>query len=153
MNAPKCTEYDYINFLVAAQQLFSTTEAARSHPDGERQVAHDAYTRLLQRLPPDSEALWAEVAGCIALNKGLLILDDTTLDKPYASAMALVSRHWSGKHHAVVRGINLTTLLWTDGDRHIPRLPPLPRRRWATEKGPFRPMIPRTLERGRHPVA
>jgi hypothetical protein len=32
----------------------------------------------------------------------------------------LVTRHWSGKHHAVVLGINLLTLLWTDGDRHIP---------------------------------
>ena len=65
MNAPKCTEYDYIHFLVAAQQVFSTVEAARSHPDtdGEQTVAHDAYTRLLQRLPPDSEALWREVSG------------------------------------------------------------------------------------------
>jgi putative transposase len=32
----------------------------------------------------------------------------------------LVCRHWSGKHHAVVRGINLITLVWTDGDRQIP---------------------------------
>ena len=34
--------------------------------------------------------------------------------------MDLVTLHWSGKHHAVVRGINLVTLPWTDGDRHIP---------------------------------
>jgi hypothetical protein len=34
--------------------------------------------------------------------------------------MELVVRHWSGKHHAVVSGINLITLLWTDGDRHVP---------------------------------
>ncbi len=32
----------------------------------------------------------------------------------------MVSRHWSGRHHDVVRGINLITLLWTDGDREIP---------------------------------
>ena len=120
MNAPKCTEYDYINFLVAAQQVFSAVEAARSHPDSERKPAHDAYTRLLQRLPPDSEALWAEVKGCIELNKGLLIVDDTTLDKPYASQMALVSRHWSGKHHEVVQGINLMSLVWSDGDACLP---------------------------------
>jgi hypothetical protein len=120
MNTPKCTEYDYINFLVAAQQVFSAVEAARSHPEGERKPAHDAYTRLLQRLPPDSEALWAEVQGCIALSSGLLIIDDTTLDKPYANAMALVSRHWSGKHHAVVQGINLISLVWSDGDAVLP---------------------------------
>lgn len=120
MNAPKCTEYDYINFLVAAQQVFSAVEAARSHPEGQRQPAHDAYTRLLQRLPPDSEALWAEVQGCIALRGGLLIIDDTTLDKPYASQMALVNRHWSGKHHEVVQGINLISLVWSDGDAVLP---------------------------------
>jgi len=120
MNAPKCSEYDYINFLVAAQQVFSAVEAARSHPEGQRQPAHDAYTRLLRRLPPDSEALWAEVQGCIELSSGLLIIDDTTLDKPYASQMALVSRHWSGKHHEVVQGINLISLVWSDGDAVLP---------------------------------
>lgn len=73
MNAPKCTEYDYTSFLVAAQQVFSAVEASPSHAEGEQQVAHDAYTRLLQRVPPDSEALWVEVKGCITLNKELLI--------------------------------------------------------------------------------
>jgi putative transposase len=50
-------------------------------------------------LPSDSAALWAEVKGCIEVDKGLLIIDDTTLDKPYVSRMSLVTRHWSGKHH------------------------------------------------------
>jgi putative transposase len=36
MNKPKCTEYDYINFLVAAQRVFSTLEAARTQPYGEQ---------------------------------------------------------------------------------------------------------------------
>lgn len=31
-----------------------------------------------------------------------------------------MTRHGSGKHRAVVRGINVVSLLWTDGDRHIP---------------------------------
>jgi hypothetical protein len=42
------------------------------------------------------------------------------LDKPFARKIALVGWHWSGKHHGVVKGINLLTLVWTDGDRHIP---------------------------------
>jgi len=120
MNPAKCSEQDYINFLVAAQRVFSAVEAARSHPDGERRPAHDAYTRLLQRLPPDSKALWAEVQRCIEVSKGMLVIDDTTLDKPYASQMALVTRHWSGKQHAVVQGINLISLVWTDGDAAFP---------------------------------
>jgi putative transposase len=63
MNAPKCNEYNYINFLVAAQDTYSTVEASRTQPDGNSRAAHVAYTRLLQRLAPDSAALWAEVAG------------------------------------------------------------------------------------------
>lgn len=122
MNASKVSEYDYINFLIVAQKVFSTTEAARTHPSGEKPVAHDAYTRLLQRLPPDSEGLWSEVEAHVERRSGVLVLDDTTLDKPYARQMELVSRHWSGKHHRVVQGINLVSLVWTIGQGAV-RLP------------------------------
>ena len=37
MNPPKCDELDYINFLVAAQKVFSNTEAARCHPAADRE--------------------------------------------------------------------------------------------------------------------
>ena len=45
-------------------------------------------------------------------DEGLLILDDTTLDKPYANKIEHVTWHWSGKHGKAVKGINLLTLLW-----------------------------------------
>jgi hypothetical protein len=50
----------------------------------------------------------------------VLVLDDSTLDKPDAGRIELVGWHWSGRHRAVVRGINLISLVWTDGDRIIP---------------------------------
>ncbi len=62
MNAPKVDELNYIHFLVAAQRVFTTTEAARAREGEPNAPAHDAYTRLLKRIPPDSEALWREVA-------------------------------------------------------------------------------------------
>jgi hypothetical protein len=89
-------------------------------PDGPRRAAHDALTRLLQRLEPDSLPLWCEAAALVDRQRGLLIADDTTLDKPYAQHIELVHRHWSGKHHRVVKGINLVTLLWSDGTDAIP---------------------------------
>ena len=70
--------------------------------------------------PPGTEALWQETRGLVRREEGVLVLDDTTLDKPYAKRMELVSRHWSGKHKRVVWGINLLTLLWTDGNALIP---------------------------------
>ena len=56
----------------------------------------------------------------VNLREGLLIVDDSTLDKPYAKNIRLVTRHWSGKHHRVVMGINLISLLWTDGRALVP---------------------------------
>lgn len=120
MNPPKVDEYDYIQFLLAAQRVFSTVEASKVISGEEGAPAHDAYTRLLQRIPPDSQALWREVEQLTLKTQGVLVIDDTTLDKPYAEKMALVSSHWSGKHHAVVMGINLISLLWTNGKAHVP---------------------------------
>ncbi len=104
MNEPRCDEFDYIQFLVAAQKVFNCTEAARSQPHEERSASHDSFTRLLTRQPPDTEALWAEAAGLVRLGGGLLLHDDSTIDKPYAKRMGLVTRHWSGKHHRMVSG-------------------------------------------------
>ena len=89
-------------------------------PGGLESPAHDAFTRLLRRQPPDTEALWREIQGLVQREGGVLVLDDTTLDKPYARKMELVTRHWSGKHRRVVAGINLLTLLWSDGCALIP---------------------------------
>ncbi len=120
MNPPKVSDEDYINFLIATPRSVSATEAARVQSEDKRAPAHDAFTRLLHRLEPDAETLWSESKTQVSLTEGVLVIDDSTLDKPYARKMDLVTRHWSGKHHAVVSGINLVTLLWTDGDRHVP---------------------------------
>jgi putative transposase len=120
MNPPKCNEFDYIQFLIATQKAYSCTEAARVQPDGEDAPAHDALTRLLHRLEPRPDDLWAEAQGQVTCHQGLLIFDDTTLDKMHARKIELVTRHWSGRHRQVVHGINLITLLWTEGESHIP---------------------------------
>ena len=117
MNPAKCNAEDYIQWLIASPKVISCTQAALTD---SRPVAHDAYTRLLGRLQPDPEALWVEVESLVKLKSGCLVLDDSTLDKPYGPHIELVTRHWSGKHRAVVNGINLITLLWTDGDLAIP---------------------------------
>ena len=120
MNPAKCTAEDYINFVIATPRIVTATEAERVQPPSENAPAHDAFTRLLTRLEPDTEVLWTESRSQVDLNQGILILDDSTLDKPYSKRNDLVYRHWSGKQKAVVSGINLITLLWTEGDRAVP---------------------------------
>ena len=119
MNAPRVSDEDYIQFLIATPSACSAVEAAESQPRSPGAPAHDAFTRLLTRLEPDPETLWAEVRPLLGAG-GVLVIDDTTLDKPYARKIDLVSSHWSGKHKAVVRGISLVTAVWYDGGRVLP---------------------------------
>jgi hypothetical protein len=120
MNPPKVIDEDYINFIIATPRDVTATFAERVQPESKNAPAHDAFTRLLQRLEPDAETLWEEAKTQIDLSGGILVLDDSTLEKPYSEFNALVYRHWSGKQKEVVNGINLITLLWTDGVRCVP---------------------------------
>ena len=153
MNHPRCSDLDYIHFLIAAQKAFTCTEAARCQPEKPLSPAHDAFTRLLKRQPLDTGALWREAQTVVNREKGFMVLDDTTLDKPYAEKMDLVTYHWSGKHGRVVKGINLLTLLWTDGEALIPcdfRVYDKPMG-GHTKNGSFREMLLRAGERGFKP--
>jgi putative transposase len=153
MNPPKADELDYIHFLIAAQKVFTCTEAARSAPGNLDPPAHDAFTRLLRREPPDTGALWGEARTLVEPERGLLVVDDTTLDKPYSKKMELVHRHWSGKHHRVVDGINLCTLLWSDGQALVPtdfRVYDKPRDE-LTKNDHYRAMLRAANERGFNP--
>jgi DDE superfamily endonuclease len=153
MNPPKADELDYIHFLIAAQKVFTCTEAARCQPNHLDPPAHDAFTRLLTREPPDTEALWEEAKTLVEPERGLLMVDDTTLDKPYSRKMELVHRHWSGKHRRVVDGINLATLLWSKSEALVPtdfRVYDKPRD-GLTKNDHFRAMLEQAKERGFEP--
>lgn len=81
MNKSKITDYDYIDFLIGTQRVYSCTEAERVQPDESCSPSHDAFTRQLNRLLPGTERLWSEVREHVDLRKGCLICDDSTLDK------------------------------------------------------------------------
>jgi hypothetical protein len=155
MSHAKCRETDYIDFLIATPRAASCCEAARSQPPAHDPPAHDAYTRLLTRLEPDPEALYREVEPLVDKTDGVLVLDDSTLDKLYAKAIEPVHRHWSGKHKSVVRGINLISLVWTDGDRTMPldyRIYDKPKD-GLTKNDHFRAMLDAAKRRGFSPRA
>jgi hypothetical protein len=65
MNPPKVSDEDYINFIIATPREVTATEAERVQPESKDAPAHDAFTRLLSRLEPDSETFWAEAKSQI----------------------------------------------------------------------------------------
>ena len=133
--------------------MCTCTEASRCIPESRIQAAHDSINRFLERQSSDTEALWQEAVSLIEMDQGFLIVDDTTLDKPYAHQIELVTYHWSGKHQRIVKGINLVTLLWTDGTSVVP----LDFRVYNHENDGknkndhFRDMLNKAKERGLHP--
>jgi hypothetical protein len=60
--------------------------------------------------------LFIELKPHINLSGGTLSGDDTVIDKPYSdpNITELIGYFWSGKHHRVVKGIQLITLYYTD---------------------------------------
>lgn len=84
MNPPKCSDDDYINFVIASPRSVSATEAAKVQGEEEHAPAHDAFTRLLHRLEPDAATLWGEAKTQVNLTRGIFVIDDSTLDKPRA---------------------------------------------------------------------
>jgi len=110
---------DYINYLVAATCV-SCVKVAECLSATGAFISHDRVNRFLTRqsLPP--ETLWDEVKSFVEKHSGWFIVDDTVLDKIHSEKIGLVYFQWSGKHHKVIKGIGLITLIWTDGTHSFP---------------------------------
>jgi len=149
----KYIDLDYVNFLIAASNVFSCTEAARCYSSISNAPSNDCFTRLLQKQPSDTEPLWDEVRKFVTPKEGYLIADDTVLDKPSSEKMGFVRYQWSGKHHRTVKGIGLITLVWTDGEVILPvdfRIYDIDEDT-KTKNDHFRDMLNKAKERGFKP--
>ena len=119
MNTPEVRPENYVQFLLASPLQFTCMEAARVQPQEPDPPAHDAFNRLLTRLEPDPEALWAEARP----RSGPVRASWSWTTPPWTSPTPARWAWSAGTGRAttaVVKGINLLTLLWTDGDRHVP---------------------------------
>ena len=81
-----------------------------------KHLSHDSVNRFLLRKRYEPYDLFDEVKPYINLIGGTLSGDDTVIDKPHSNAKLteLISYVWSGRHHRVVKGIQLITLYYTD---------------------------------------
>ncbi len=79
-------------------------------------LSHDSVNRFLLRERYEPKDLFDEVKPHMNLIGGTLSGDDTVIDKPYSDPLLteLIGYFWSGKHHRVVKGIQLITLYYTD---------------------------------------
>lgn len=77
-------------------------------------ISHDSVNRFLLREGYTPHDLFNKICSDPNLNGDSVSVDDSVLDKPYGHLIAFVGHFWSGKHHGIVKWINLITLYYTD---------------------------------------
>jgi hypothetical protein len=76
--------------LVATSVNATAMEAELTNPVGSGEPSRDAYTLLVQRLESTNDALWLDMNAEVCFTSGVLVLDDTFLDKQYGRKMDLM---------------------------------------------------------------
>lgn len=106
----------YCQFLLSAQQNFSMTALA-DLTDG---YSHDKINRWAKEPKLTSGILWEYAESLVEKHSGYLICDDMIIEKDRGKEIELTSTHYSPSDGRYVNGLNLISLLWSDGDKHIP---------------------------------
>jgi hypothetical protein len=83
-------------------------------------VSHDRLTRLLQADWSGQTLLELAVRTLFVRERGYLILDDTVIPKPFATAMESLAWVYSSQERKPVYGFALVLLVWTNGTFRVP---------------------------------
>jgi Transposase DDE domain len=88
--------------------------------EGLQTVSHDGLTRLLQADwsgPTLLELAWRTLFAC---ERGALLVDDTVLPKPFATAIEGLAWLYSRQERKPIYGLSLVLLVWTNGTLRVP---------------------------------
>ena len=83
-------------------------------------VSHDRLTRLLQGDWSGQTLLEIAVRTLFVWERGYLIIADTVIPKPFATAMESLAWVFSSQERKPVYGFSLVCLVWTNGTLRIP---------------------------------
>ena len=83
-------------------------------------VSHDRLTRMLQADWSGQILLERAFRTLFVWERGYLILDDTVIPKPFATAIEGLAWVYSSQDHKPVYGLSLVLLVWTNGTVRIP---------------------------------
>jgi hypothetical protein len=108
----KCDKEIYTSYLLSDSQYTSCVRLSTIM----QTISHDSINRFLERERFEPKDLFDEEKNKIELIGGILSVDDSVLDKPYSdpNKATFIDYFWSGKHHGIVKGINIISLFYTD---------------------------------------
>lgn len=102
---------EYVSFLLGSPEGSSCVKIGET-----LDVSHDMANHFLSLNKFSGKEIFEYARPLLNPIGGILTVDDSVADKPYSSIAAndLVEKHWSGKHHRTVLGVNLVLLLYPD---------------------------------------
>lgn len=111
-----CTKELYCAFLRVTSQRYSALSLSDVSPI---QLSHDSISRWLEETKCQPKDIWNEAKKCVLKTSGVLIADETVLNKSRSQKIDLVRWQYSGTVHDIVKGIGLLNFLWVDSDNQV----------------------------------
>lgn len=107
-----CSKDLYCSFLQVTSKRYSALTLSEVSPVG---LSHDAVSGWLVGTKCQPKDIWeAAKKDVLASPSGVIIADETVLDKQRSKKIELVSWQYSGTEHDVIRGIGLLNMLWNN---------------------------------------
>jgi len=148
-----CTKELYSTFLRVTSQRYSALSLSEVSPI---ELSHDSISRWLSDAHCQPKNIWNEAKNHVLVTTGVLIADDTILDKQRSEKIELVRPQYSGNVHDVIKGIGMLNFLWVDDENQTCPMDVRiyePKEDGKTKNDHFRDMLKLAKERGVKPEA
>ena len=107
----RVTRLSYCQYLLVSQINYTLTNYA----DHTEKLSHDMANRYLADDEVRPRLVWENVKDQVTQTpNGLLIFDDTVVDKNFSHKIELVRRQYSGNAHGVIKGIGVVTCVYVN---------------------------------------
>lgn len=102
----RVTRLDYCQYLLVSQINYTLTNYA----EHTEKFSHDMANRYLASDEIRPRLVWENVKRDVRPTPdGVVVFDDTVIDKNFSSHIELVRRQYSGNAHGVIKGIGVVT--------------------------------------------
>src|SRR5262249_34280651 len=105
---------------LTALLYFRTSASCVALAEALESVSHYRFTMLLHGSSSGPTLLELAVRTLFVWEQGSLIIDDTVIPKPFASAIEGLAWVFSSQEQQPVYGLSLGLLVWTNGTLRIP---------------------------------
>lgn len=155
MSKSLCTKDLYCTFLRLTTQRYSALSLSEVSPVV---LSHDSISRWLESAHCRPKDIWNEAKPFVldSETSGIIVADETVLNKSRSRKIQLVRWQYSGTVHDIIRGIGLLNFLWVNNKNEVC---PMDFRIWEpkddglTKNEQFRDMLISAKRRGVKPMA